>query len=73
MIELMRKEVMSVDGVISCHDLRIRQSGARLFADMHLELDRNISLESAHAVTLEVEEKIRKMCSECDIVIHTEP
>ena len=73
MIELMRKEVMSVDGVISCHDLRIRQSGERVFADMHLELDRNVSLDSAHAVTLAVEEKVKKLCSGCDIVIHTEP
>ncbi len=73
MIELVRKEVMSVEGVISCHDLRLRHSGARVFADLHLELDRTISLDRAHAVTLAVEEKIKKLCSGCDVVIHTEP
>jgi len=73
MIELIRQEVMSVEGVVSYHDLRIRESGARVFADMHLELDRNISLDKAHAITLLVEEKIKKFCPGCDIVIHTEP
>ena len=73
MIELVRKEVICVEGVVSCHDLRIRESGARVFADMHLELDRNISLDRAHAITSAVEEKVRGLCSGCDIVIHTEP
>ena len=72
-IELVRKEVTSVEGVVSCHDLRIRESGARVFADMHLELDRKLSLDRAHAITSAVEQKVRDVCSGCDIVIHTEP
>ena len=41
------------------HDLRTRRAGSDVFIELHLELDGDLSLEQAHAITHEVEARIR--------------
>jgi len=55
------------------HDLRTRRAGADLFIELHLELDGRLSLEQAHAITHEVEERIRAAFPAADITVHQEP
>jgi ferrous-iron efflux pump FieF len=55
------------------HDLRTRRAGADLFIELHLELDGNLELEQAHAITDEVEARIRKAFPAADIIVHQEP
>lgn len=55
------------------HDLRTRQAGADVFIELHLELDGDLDLEQAHAITDEVEARIRAAFPEADILVHQEP
>jgi len=60
-------------GVSGMHDLRTRQSGQISFVQLHLELDKNITLEDAHNISDKVEQKIRKILPEAEIIIHQDP
>jgi ferrous-iron efflux pump FieF len=55
------------------HDLRTRRAGSDLFIELHLELDGQLSLEQAHAITHEVEGRIRAAYPAADITVHQEP
>ena len=62
-----------VEGVISAGKVRLRQSGARTFVDMTIEVDRNLSLERTHAIAEDVEVRIQSLVPDADVVIHTDP
>jgi ferrous-iron efflux pump FieF len=55
------------------HDLRTRRAGSDVFIELHLELDGDLDLEQAHAITHEVEGRIRAAFPEADILVHQEP
>jgi ferrous-iron efflux pump FieF len=55
------------------HDLRTRSSGQATFIQFHLELDGNIPLVRAHAVSDEVESAILAAFPGAEIIIHQDP
>jgi ferrous-iron efflux pump FieF len=55
------------------HDLRTRRAGGRKFVEFHLELDGRMSLDDAHLVTDEVEQRLRRAFPDAEVVIHQEP
>ncbi|MGH6899978.1 MAG: cation diffusion facilitator family transporter [Geminicoccaceae bacterium] len=55
------------------HDLRTRRAGSDVFIELHLELDGDLDLEQAHAITHEVEARIQAAFPEADILVHQEP
>jgi ferrous-iron efflux pump FieF len=60
-------------GAHNVHDLRTRRAGADVFIELHLELDGELSLEQAHDIAHEVEERIRAAFPAADIIVHQEP
>jgi ferrous-iron efflux pump FieF len=60
-------------GVLGFHNLRTRQSGSLKFIDLHLEVERNKSLEEAHAATVEVLREIEAEIPRAHVHIHTDP
>jgi cation diffusion facilitator family transporter len=66
--------VLSVDGVLDCHDIRSRGSRNHISLDLHIQLLPDTPLDIAHAKTHEVKAAILKAMPEvCDVVLHTEP
>jgi divalent metal cation (Fe/Co/Zn/Cd) transporter len=57
----------------SFHDLRTRKSGQFRFADVHLEMNEDMSLKEVHAICDEIESAIENKISNMDINIHVEP
>jgi len=55
------------------HDLRTRSSGQRQFVQLHLELDRHLSLLKAHAIADRVEGRIRAAFPAAEVMIHQDP
>jgi ferrous-iron efflux pump FieF len=55
------------------HDLRTRRAGSDVFIELHLELEGQLSLEQAHAIAHEVEQRIRAAFPAADIIVHQEP
>jgi len=59
---------------LAIHDVHASQQDGRLFIELHLEVDENLSLREAHRQASELEDKIRKLRDgPVDINIHIEP
>ncbi len=71
--EKIRNILDSHPEVIDYHRLRTRRSGSSRLIDVHLVLNKNMHLDKAHAICDQLEEEIRKVLGNCDVVIHTEP
>ena len=55
------------------HQLRTRQSGHIMFVQLHIEIDKHMPLLQAHAITEEIEDAIRALYPNADVLIHTDP
>ena len=55
------------------HQLRTRQAGHIMFVQLHIEIDKHISLLQAHAITEEIEQAIQARFPNADVLIHTDP
>lgn len=55
------------------HDLKTRISGRNKFAELHLTLPGNTSLEEAHKTCDEIEDELQKIIPYFNITIHVEP
>jgi len=75
MSELQRIEeiVLAVEDVQGFHQLRTRMSGETRFIQMHLELDDNLKLITAHQIADTVEALLLKTFPNADILIHQDP
>lgn len=71
--EKITKIVEALPGVADCHSVRVRNSGAQFFVDIHVLMDGNQSLYSAHALTEEIENKIQDFVKDADVLVHPEP
>jgi cation diffusion facilitator family transporter len=66
--------VNGIDGVKGCHDIRTRGSASSVYLDLHVLVDRTLSVEKAHGIADSIEEKIKKeFPAVVDIVVHVEP
>ena len=71
--ETIRAEVARIPGVHSCGRVRVRPSGAETFVDLEVFVDHSTSFERVNAIALEVEQAIRKLEPNSDIVVRTQP
>ncbi len=65
--------VMSTDGIMGYHDFRSRISGNRLFIEIHLEFDGNLSLYDTHRLSEKAENKIAAIYPQAQVLIHQDP
>jgi cation diffusion facilitator family transporter len=65
--------VAAVPGMRSASRARVRQSGAEVFVDLTVEVDRSASLEEAHRIATAAQEAIEKIVPRSDIVVHVDP
>ena len=64
---------LSHPGVKGLHDLRTRSSGNRVFIQMHLEMDGDISLLDAHTISDAVEASVLEAFANAEVLIHEDP
>jgi len=55
------------------HTLRTRRAGSQRYADLHLVMAAEISLEEAHRICEEVEAELQNALGEASVTIHAEP
>jgi len=68
------KVVMSVPGVIGCHQIRTRGSSDHVFLDMHVWLPPGMTLMAAHDLSHVVKDRIMSRYPQiADAIIHIEP
>ncbi len=66
-------ESLSADCVIGFHELRTRSSGSKRYVDVHLQFRRGTSLEQAHRVAHELQDRIAVTLGGADVLVHLEP
>jgi cation diffusion facilitator family transporter len=54
-------------------NVRVRGVGSRNFVDMHVSVPRHLSFEESHAITSQVQEAIRSISPNADVVVHAVP
>jgi cation diffusion facilitator family transporter len=65
--------VRQVDGVVECRQVRTRQAGQQSFVDLTIGVRRGQSLEGSHAIGTRVEERIRALYPQADVIVHIDP
>jgi cation diffusion facilitator family transporter len=66
--------VMSVDGVLGCHQIRTRGTTDHVFLDLHVWLPESMPLVQAHALSHVVKDRLMARYPQiADAIIHIEP
>ena len=66
--------VMSVPGVIGCHQIRTRGSADHVFLDLHVWMPADMALTDAHALSHVVKDRLMSKYPQiADAIIHIEP
>lgn len=66
--------VRAVGGVDDPHSLRTRRVGAAIAVDIHVRMHRELSVETSHGITEEVEQRLRsRFGPETMVTVHVEP
>lgn len=73
-LEMIKKDSLSVSGVLGVETLWIRKSGLEYLADIHLEVDPDISVREGHAISHAVRDHLLQTHT-ClrDVLVHLEP
>jgi ferrous-iron efflux pump FieF len=65
--------VLEHPATLGLHDLRTRNSGDRIFIELHLELDPKLTLAAAHDIADAIEQRLLTAFGQAEILIHQEP
>ena len=60
-------------GVVGYHQLRTRQAGARRYVDLHVQFVHGTTLEEAHRIGHQLQDRIADELTGADVLIHLEP
>jgi len=71
--EKIKLRVEAMEMVFDCHAVRVRRSGPHYFVDLHITLDGNLTLRTAHDLTEKVERAVKEILPGADVTVHPEP
>ena len=64
---------LSVEGVCSCHKIRSRGLESAPHVDLHIQVDRQMSIEQAHFLGHLVQHRLNDRLNAADVIVHVEP
>ena len=67
------KVLKSMKEITNFHDLKVRESGAETFVELNIHVNPGLTIEQAHTLTHQVEDRIKAVVDRCEVHIHTEP
>ena len=68
-----RDLAFSQPDVLGLHDVRTRQAGHQYFVQLHVELDDELPLRRAHAITNAIEAAIAEVFPGAEVIVHQDP
>jgi cation diffusion facilitator family transporter len=72
-IQQITQAVAALEGVEDCHQVRIRQSAASWFVDLHVAIDGSATVKDSHAATEIIEKTVHEFLPGSDVTVHVEP
>jgi divalent metal cation (Fe/Co/Zn/Cd) transporter len=74
LVEKIRKETVSIDGVVDTEKCHVRKMGMKYLVDLHVIVDGDLSVTQGHTIAHQVKDHLRTNFPEvADILIHIEP
>jgi len=68
------KATMKIDGVKGCHQIRTRGREDDIMMDLHVGVDKSIRVDTAHEITVKIEQVIKKTFpGVSEVIVHIEP
>lgn len=67
------KQALSVKGVIGLNDIRAHMLGTDIECEVHIYVDKDLSLKKAHEIGNKVKSKIRELAGCSNVFIHIDP
>lgn len=71
--ETLKDAVSRMPGVRSVDRVRVRQSGAATFVDLVVVTGRLVSVDRSHGLAEAIEDEVRKIVPESDVLVHFHP
>ncbi len=68
-----RLSAKSVTGVISIHDVKAHYVGNYLHVEVHIDVDKKLSLKNAHTIGKQVERAVQEIEGIADCFVHIDP
>ena len=59
--------------IIDVHDLKVRLSGAFVYVELNIHVNRELSIEEAHKISHRYEKRILQEIKKCKVHVHIEP
>jgi cation diffusion facilitator family transporter len=73
MVQRIRKEILSNEGVLRCENLKVRKVGSKMFVETTVQVPNRMNLEEAHALASKIEANLTEAFGNVDATIHIEP
>lgn len=74
LVEQIRAQSASIDGVRAVEKLWVRKTGLEYLADIHIQVDANLSVEEGHRIGHLVKNRlVQEFASLRDVLVHLEP
>lgn len=71
--EKIKARIEAMNEVFDCHAVRVRHSGPHYFVDLHVTMDGELPLHTAHDLTERVEKVVQEILPDADVTVHPEP
>jgi cation diffusion facilitator family transporter len=71
--EHIKETVLRINGVATIERIRLRPAGHTYFVDMIIGVSRKIPLETMDSITKEVDQAVKKIMKDSDVVINVKP
>ena len=70
---LVKKKIESIKDVKGYHQLTVHNTGKRVYVEMHVLLDSNLTFEETHRIASNIEAEVKNVFPNARVTIHTEP
>ncbi len=71
--QIIKRKIESIAEVKGYHQLSVHLTGKRIYVEMHILLDRNLTFEETHRISSHVETEVHDIVRNARVTIHTEP
>ena len=72
-VENVRKEILSTQGVSLCKELKARKVGTKTYVETTICVPSSMELAQAHDVASRIEANVSRLCGDSSVTVHIEP
>jgi divalent metal cation (Fe/Co/Zn/Cd) transporter len=71
--QIIRKKIEAIKDVKGYHKLDVHMTGKRIYVELHVLLDNNLTFEETHRISSNIESEVKSVVTNARVTVHTEP